>query len=778
MRCLRCKLGGKVEIEVAVPTPVGGTFTYVSDHPIAPGTRVLVPFGARKLVGVALGPGKPAKEGSKFALKKIAAQIDQTPVYSEVMLKIAHWMSQYYMHPIGEVVRAMLPASATHKVEETVALTKVGLERRDCVIEDEVQALLKHLFSRQDELKRASMQAKLGKAGKKHAAWQERSLKWLLDEGLVTLRRGTKSVKPRTTNDDVDVQIISDVAIDRFPVLTAHQQSVLAAIRELGLAGKDRRPFALLGVTGSGKTEVYLNLIRCVLEKEADGQCLVLVPEISLTPQMTRVFSDRFPKTVAVVHSAMTDTDRWAELGRIRSGEARILIGPRSAVFGPFQKLRLILVDEEHDSSYKQTTGLSYNGRDTAVLRGKWENATVVLGSATLSMETYHNAKSGKYHLLEMPERVTGRALPDIKVLAKSPKANRVGESIRTPAKAGQDEEQAVEPQVLEALRENLKLGQQSIVLVNRRGYAYYLFSLDEKQAVSCPQCSISLTLHNHHALLRCHYCDFALPVAKLTADRPDETFVAVGYGSQKAEAHLSRVLPEARIVRLDSDTVTKKGYLTDTLSSFRKGDIDILVGTQILAKGHDFPNVTLIVILEVDQLLNLPDFRAGERTFQLIVQAAGRAGRAELAGRVLIQTVRPGHEVVRDAITQNYKAFAERELQFREEHSYPPFSRFLSIEMNAPDKGHIGALSDRIDRWVEQMMGLHPEAFEGVRVLGPAIPAIEQIRGRHRRSLLIASADPQKMHRLAYAFQTAFPPAKLSGDIRLKFDVDPQSLI
>ncbi len=760
------------EIEVAVPTPLARTFTYKADHPVAAGTRVLVPFGRRRVVGVALGPAAALAEGSGIELKSVESIIDQHPVYSPQVLEIAKWISTYYMHPLGEVLRTMLPAGTTKVVKETYELTPAG---QDAILVATTPAshLLAKVFDRKKkQLAAATLTSKLEKLWAADATLPRLPVKDLMKLGLVTLSRGSSMRARASESTHVTDPALATAAPATPPVLTAKQKALVEQVTTTGLTNAKSSVFLLHGVTGSGKTEVYLRLISAAMELEAEAQALVLVPEISLTPQMTRVFERRFPGQVAVVHSAMSDPDRWAELSRVRAGEARILIGPRSAVFGPFQKLKLILVDEEHDGSYKQSTGLTYNGRDVAVLRGKLENATVVLGSATPSMESYNNALQGRYTLLEMPERVTGRPLPEVELITTDDKAKRKGTVVGSP----DSEDVPIDPRVIQALEQNRADGRQAIVLVNRRGYAYYLFSLEEKKAVQCPYCSISLTLHARSTVLRCHYCDYSTTVSKIVQEKPDQTLVSVGYGSQKAEDCLQRLLPKARIVRLDSDSVVQRDLLPKTLSDFRDGKIDILVGTQILAKGHDFPNVTLIVILEVDQLLGLPDFRAGERTFQLLVQASGRAGRAELPGRVMIQTMRTSHPVVHSAIKQDYHEFAERELKFRQQHAYPPFSRMIAIEFNSPDKPRLVELCRRIERWVEQMAQLKPDLLAKVRILGPGVPPIETIRSRHRRTVIFSSDHVDAVRQLVAAFQQVF--AKPSGDVRLKIDVDPQSLI
>lgn len=775
MPCLLGIFKQMYPVEVAVPAPLPQTFTYRAEREIPAGARVLVPFGARQLVGVALGPGKAVN--GEVELKDVRAVVDETPVYSAILLDLARWMSSYYLHPLGEVLRTMLPASSSKVVRETYSLSAKGQKLRDDPLSPE-GTLLAVLFQKRDTLSGGAIKARL----KKHEGAP--AFRTLVAKGWLAKARGT-GMRARAKEAEAAEQAAQPAAPGAPPELTARQQEVFQTIVRDGLRASASRVFLLHGVTGSGKTEVYLHLIADVLATDAAHQALVLVPEISLTPQMTRVFEQRFPGLVAVVHSAMSDVERWAQMERVRRGEARILIGPRSAVFGPFQALRLLIVDEEHDGSYKQSTGLTYNGRDVAIVRGKMEGAAVVLGSATPSMETYNNALTGRYTLLEMPERVNGRPLPAVELIELGHK-RRLGQVVHSGATGaapvesdGADEDPQDLPiaaQVVSELRDNLAQGHQAIVLVNRRGYAYYLFSMEEKKAVECPHCSISMTLHARSTVLRCHYCDYRAPVGQVVAGREGETFVAVGYGSQRAEDLLQRKVPGSRVVRLDSDVVVDRELLPKTLARFREGDIDILVGTQMLAKGHDFPNVTLIAILEVDQALMLPDFRAGERTFQLVVQAAGRAGRAGLPGRVLIQTQRAGHPVISAAIAQDYKGFAARELDFRRRHQYPPFARMIAVELSGEDERALERLCDRIEGWIDQLSKMRPELLSRVRILGPAVPPIERVRGRWRRSLVLSSEQVDALRQLAGLFLTAFD--KLPGDIRLRVDVDPQSLV
>ena len=773
-----------MEIEVAIPSPIPTTFTYHSETGVSRGSRVLVPFGSRTVVGVSLGEKEAAEEkAGRYELKNIEEVIDGEPVYSEVCLKIAHWLSNYDMHPIGEVFRTMLPAGMSTTRKYSVELTKKGAAALGDSA-SEVGQLLGFIYNKKQTLTVATATNKIKKWSKEAPREVVWSMSRLIEEGLVRKHSGTQIGVRRFDGlgdkpEPIDLSKVEALAME----LRGCQLDAFNLIsKQINAATEVMKPFLLRGVTGSGKTEIYLQLIaeaikRSEQERGIPAQSLVLVPEISLTPQMTEIFKKRFLGRVAVVHSAMTDRDRWEELQRVSSGDAIILIGPRSAVFAPFANLKLIVVDEEHDSSYKQNSGLMYHGRDVAVLRGRLENASVILGSATPSLESYYNAKQEKYTMIELTERVGGRPLPEIEIIPIKPSfslAQIVSSSANSTSSEGH--QVPIEPQVIEELSQNQSKGMQSIVLVNRRGFAYYLFSLKEKRAVTCPQCSISLTLHRGNTRLRCHYCDYSTSTQSILSAHPDDQFAAVGYGSEKVEHFLKEQIPKAVIVRLDSDITAKKDILPQTLEKFRNQDIDILVGTQMLAKGHDFPKVTMTAILDVDQLLELPDFRAGERTFQLIVQAAGRAGRSDHRGRVLIQSARLSHPVVQAAIKQDYIGFADRELELRSSCFYPPFSRMILVEFNSMNISVLNQLCDRIDDWFDSIGHRYPEWPKKVKVLGPATPAVEMIRNRWRKVMVFSSQDTGTLREVVSYFATAFKKQK--GDLRMRIDVDPQSLI
>lgn len=767
-----------MEIEVAVPCPLFQTFTYSSQDAVPPGTRVLVPFGRLKKIGVVISGTEKANTTRTYEVKAISSVLDEEPIYSSNMLDLAKWLSHYYFHPLGEVLAVMLPAGKTRSLKHVYYLEPNGFDLESC--ESPALKILPAVFGKRKSLLEASLHKRLAHLCPDPKTARGILKTWLADHFVRLEKVSTLRARPLMEEAKrFDRSELRSKTGDERPRLNKWQARAYESIVEEGLKKNNPKPFLLFGITGSGKTEVFLNVIAASLEmsKEQERQTLVLVPEISLTPQMTQIFAKRFPGKVAVVHSGMSNDLRWSELERIRTGQADILIGPRSAVFGPFRNLKLIIVDEEHDHSYKQSSGLCYHGRDVAVVRGKMEGATVVLGSATPSMESFYNTAIGKFCLLELPERATGQPLPTVREIERQPSSKKAF-PIRPTSEwpATEEDEDLFDNAVINALAENSAKGQQAIVLVNRRGFAYYLYDLTSKRTVQCPQCSISLVLHGRRRVLKCHYCDYQTNTEVVQHAYPSHEFFAVGYGSQRAEVILQKKLPNAKIVRLDSDSITQKDMLPSTLAKFRNGEIDILVGTQILAKGHDFPKVTLMIILEVDQLLAMPDFRGAERTFQLLVQAAGRAGRAQLPGEVIIQSMRIHHPVVQEALRQDYRNFASRELEYRRALGYPPFGRMILYEFTCPDKEKLAEFCQKIR---ESLIGFAEEnrqLFKTVKSLGPSTPAIETIRGRHRRILILCSLEREKIRLIAAHIHEQLK--KLPSRLKVRIDVDPQSMM
>lgn len=763
-----------VEIEVAVPTPLPQTFTYLGEAAIAPGYRVLVPFGPRRVVGVVV-PTRVAPTVSPssrdYQIKSVLEVIDSEPAFSPVLLRLADWLSQYYLTPIGEVFRAMLPGGTERVRRHALILAAKGERLIQKEPESGLAMVLRKVFPDTRPVIKATAEQRLRRARTALAPGVDENMfniNKLLSDGFCSASSATHQ-RARTVRGDAP-SAKTDPDWGQTP--SEHQLSAVqeAVLNSILTDAEPERPTLLHGVTGSGKTELYMRVIE-----RTEGQVLILVPEISLTPQTTRVFARRFPGSLAVVHSGLAPNVRWDETQRVRTGAARILIGPRSAVFSPFKNLRLIIVDEEHDSSYKQTTGLPYHGRDVAVMRAHMEKARVILGSATPSLESFHNAQRGRYRLATLSERVHGRPMPAVSLIETQLPSRHATLATQTPNLV--ETEVPIAGQIIDALRQNIEAKHQSMVIVNRRGYALFLMDVVQRQTVTCPDCSISLTLHQRNEMLRCHYCEYSIAVQAYMSQYPDRTFAAVGYGSERAEVALVRQLPNARIARLDSDTVAHPETLNRVLQEFRSGDIDILVGTQILAKGHDFPKVTLLCLLDLDYLLDFPDFRSGERTFQLLVQSAGRAGRDQLPGRVLVQSLRPRHPVVVTAIGQDYLGFARAELALRQAHSFPPFSRMVSIEMASTSSEALHSLERRIDPWLDQFAAVNRDLLARITVRGPSIPPIAKVRRHYRRVLYVSGASPTDLHTFVRAFLAAFD-RRSTRVVQIRVDVDPQSLM
>jgi primosomal protein N' (replication factor Y) len=540
---------------------------------------------------------------------------------------------------------------------------------------------------------------------------------------------------------------------DRTVTLTPDQGAALAEIT--GAFGAFT-PFLLHGVTGSGKTEVYL---RAIAQARAAGRgALVLVPEIALTPQLSGRFRARFGDEVALLHSGLSDAERHAEWLRLRRGEARICVGVRSAIFAPVEDLAVIVVDEEHEQSFKQEDGPAYHARDLAVVRGRLEDAVVLLGSATPSLESLENARRGRYRTLSLPVRVDDRPMPTVELVSLAG-ARRGG---RAPA-AG-----LLSPPLVAALDATLLAGQQSILFLNRRGYQSLVLCEACGAEARCPDCSVSQTHHARRGLLLCHYCGKSEPMNGLCPACGGLRF-GVGVGTEQVEEAVKALLPKARVARLDRDTVTTADETAGVLARFARREVDVLVGTQMVTKGHDFPGVTLVGVVLADTALALPDFRAAERTFQLMAQVAGRAGRGADAGRVLIQTFNPHSPAIARAVAHDYTGFAEEELQRRAALHYPPYARLLAARVEGSEEG--------ARRAAEALAhAARPALSPGVALIGPAPAAIERIRGKSRWHLLFRAPDHaslMKVHR-ALARVAHRPP----GGATIRFDMDPYSMM
>ncbi|MDE2924957.1 MAG: primosomal protein N' [Acidobacteriota bacterium] len=704
-------------VQVAVPLPLFREFTYrVPDRmetPPAAGTRVLVPFGHRKLVGIVVS-GSPRVTG--LELKNLERVLDRDPILSPQLLSLGQWVARYYFSPLGEVLQSMLPPGLLSKPSSTVSRswpvkTRMAIRSVDLSRES-------GLTRRQRELLALLRARKLPVAVSRfvrEAGTTRGTLKAMAARGAVVLKPERVYRSPWLDSDPPP-------PVKRHS-LNPDQSRILEEIRRR-LSGGGFHSMLIHGITGSGKTEVYLNAISQVVR--TGGSALMLVPEIGLTPQISNQFRGWFGSEVAILHSALSEGERFDQWLRIREGKARVVIGTRSSVFAPVPDLRIAIVDEEHDSSYKQGEMPRYHARDAALKRGQLEQALVVLGSATPQLEIYHVSRDrGRPRPEVLPRRVLDRSLPQVEVVDMRLEFQKHGKAL------------ILSDLLRDSLRQSLECGDQALLLLNRRGYSAALLCRSCGNTERCRNCSISLTYHRDRNRLLCHYCGFTRSLPARCRDCGKRYIHLLGEGTEKVQEALQELFPEARVGRLDRDTVRRKGSLQRILSDFRRGRTDVLVGTQMIAKGHDFPGVTLVGVLSADQGLRLPDFRAAERTFQLLTQVAGRAGRGERAGRVVIQTYYPNHYSLKAARRQDYPLFFQEEIEFRRRFQYPPFSALVSLLVQGRDRGSTLDLAHRLGRSLlehRKRIGAH----QRLRILGPAPAPLERIKGEYRFQILI----------------------------------------
>jgi primosomal protein N' (replication factor Y) (superfamily II helicase) len=735
-----------VLVEVAVAAAVRGTFTYrvpsALGDSVRLGARVAVPFGrSRRTTGYVVGFPVAPPEG--LELREIAELLDEVPPFTPKLVELIRWAEEYYLVPPGELLRAALPpglntrggaqAPARRGVEYAQAADASAAAVPALSRAPAQRATLEYLLARGripvEELRAAFPH---GRA----------ALTALSRRGLVRLETETPVARAGIL-----------ASTDSPPTLTPAQASALAEID--GALGAFAT-FLLHGVTGSGKTEVYLHAIARA--RAAGKGALVLVPEIALTPQLSGRFRARFGDEVALLHSGLSDAERHAEWLRLRRGDARICVGVRSAIFAPVQDLAVLVVDEEHEGSFKQEDGPSYHARDLAVVRGKLEDAVVLLGSATPSLETLENARRGRYRTLSLPARIDDRPLPAVELV-----------DLRRLRRPGHDLAPGLlSPRLAEALGETVSAGQQAILFLNRRGYETLVVCEDCGAEARCGACSVSLTHHARRGVLLCHTCGHA---ERMDARCPACGGVrfGTGVGTEQVEEAVRATVPAARVARLDRDAVGSADDTAALLARFARRDVDVLVGTQMVTKGHDFPGVTLVGVVLADTSLALPDFRAAERTFQLLTQVAGRAGRGADGGRVLVQTFNPLTRAVACAATHDYAAFAAHELEERRRLGWPPFSRMLAARVEGSEAG--------ARRAAEALAQAARPALRGeVAMLGPAPAAIERIRGRTRWHLLFRAPTPQALFRVhgVLARVAHRPPAGST----IRFDMDPHSMM
>jgi len=745
-------------VQVAIPLPLDTVFDYlVPEHladSVQPGKRVFVPFGRRKLTGYILGYAKE----STGELKEIISVLDPDPLFTSGELELYRWAASYYLHPLGEVIKAALPAG-------------INIEsRKQTLTSDNGNAVAEELLKGGRSVKTETFYRILPASGEPVGlrGKAERIIAFLHDVGetsrsVICKNFGDSSAPLKKLRElGLVEELKREVYRDPFredsfehdapQVLNGSQSLAFSRIVPAINAG-DFSPFLLHGVTGSGKTEVYLQVIGHCLDLGKNA--LVLVPEIALTPQLVRRFRSRFRCGIAVLHSGLAGGERYDEWRRIRRGEVSIVIGARSAIFAPLERLGVIVVDEEHEASYKQTEGFTYNARDLALVRGKMEKAVVVLGSATPLITTYHAALQGRLHHLELPERVRNLPLPVTEIIDGR---RRKGETFL--------------PELVAALADNLDRGGQTLLFLNRRGFATFLVCRDCGHVFRCPNCSVTLTYHRLKQRHYCHYCDFSLPAPSVCPGCNGAEIVLLGRGTERVEEGVKELFPEARVARMDSDTTSGKGSHARILKKLEERSIDILIGTQMIAKGHDYPGVTLVGVISADGTLNIPDFRSAERAFQLVSQVTGRAGRGDAPGKVLIQTLAPDHYALVRAAAHDFAGFYADEIEFRRQTGYPPYSFLAAVNLSGTSAREVEKGAEDAARVLRE---LRRELGSRTEILGPAPATMAKIRGRFRWHILLKAPTRRELNRILARCRAEFKPPAV---VRMSIDIDPVDMM
>jgi primosomal protein N' (replication factor Y) len=732
------------ELDYAVPESFRGQ--------VAVGSRVIIPVRGRRAIGTVL---EVMDDSLVSGIRPIESVVEADASASPALMKLGRWMADYYCAPFASVMRSILPPTIRGERIAGRKIRMAGLVKRPAAGDFKAiakkapkqGALLRVLA---DALDRIPVSDLLASSGASDA-----SLRALILSGWVDLEERRVSAPGNEG---------AVVLPGKIPELNPDQHRVVCELVDvIGGAGekKEMKPFLLHGVTGSGKTEVYLRLLAKVLE--SGKSAIVLVPEISLTPQTVERFRSRFDHAggggvgVAVLHSHLTEAERREEWLRLQRGEARIAIGARSAVFAPLSDLGLLIVDEEHENTYKQEETPRYHARDVAVMRAKLEGCPVLLGSATPSIESYRNAMSCKYHLLELPRRADGQVMPLIRVV-----------DLRLQGKRAKSDGGLSAPLQM-AITRRLELDQQTILFLNRRGFATSMLCEPCGHVCKCPNCSLAMTFHRASERLACHLCGHSSRPPSRCPECGDPGIRHAGIGTQRVEESIRKSFPKARIARMDADTMTRRGSYEEVLGKFRARQIDILVGTQMIAKGLDFPNVTLVGIINADIGLHSPDFRAGERTFQLLTQVAGRAGRGETEGEVIVQTYSPGSPSLQHARHHDYAGFYEQEIAFREAFRHPPFSRMLLVRIRSVSLERATLAASSVSAWLKK------NAPASVEVSEAAPAPLEKSHGQYRFHVILKASSGKVLGRLGRDLTHLF---RLPEAVVMTLDVDPHSMM
>ena len=808
-----------IHIEVAIALPVHNTYTYSVPEDLSAlaftGKRVLVPFGRRRVTGYILGS---CKKIHPKEIKTVLDILDESSLFPSSMIPFFRWIADYYLHPIGDVIKSALPGGLNVYDDHILTLKTKGeqalAENSVTPLESEILDLLTVAPCRLKELRKklhkqipnALIYAMEGQGLIEHS-WKlkggttkpkleryvtltgsnlsldglsdsrEKIIAMIQAQGEISVRK-LKAMVPSAPNLIKHLETAGYISIFNKRVyrdpfgetinsdiphnLTQEQTTVVSTVMES--LGRKFSACLLTGVTGSGKTEVYMQLAAKAIK--GGYSVLVLVPEIALISQMERRFRARFGERIAVLHSALSPGERYDQWTRIVRGEVAIAIGARSAVFAPFKNIGIIVVDEEHDTSYKQDSRLRYNARDLAVVRAKLQNGVVLLGSATPSLQSYYNFKTNKFKGVTLKKRVEKRPLPEITMVDL--RENRDVRGIR----------RFITPELHEAMRTTLGRGEQVLLFLNRRGFASYPVCSACGEAIQCKNCDISLTLHQAAKAYKCHYCGFTRAAVSNCKTCGSSKIRLMGLGTEKIESAVKTLFPDATVARMDRDTTRRKGSIIKILKGLRNQTIDVLVGTQMVAKGHDYPNITLVGIICADLSLNFPDFRAAERTFQLLAQVAGRAGRGSVPGNVILQTYNPNHSSILYATAQDFQAFYNDEIGFRENLNYPPFSRMVQLKISGKNKEktrqHALALGDLCF----YLKKTDKSFLRSLEILGPIEAPIPKIAKHYRWQIFLKGQNVKPLHRFLHKVWFENRAAIQNRDVKVVLDVDPFFMI
>jgi primosomal protein N' (replication factor Y) len=802
-------------IEVAIALPVYNTYTYSVPETlhelVAMGKRVLVPFGRRRVTGYILAS---ATDVDQEGIKTVLDILDENPLFPSSMIPFFRWTAEYYLHPIGDVIKCALPGGLTLYDFFTIAITEKGedahLNNSAVSFENQILNRLKtgpcRFKDLNKDLNHHIPNALIHSMEKRGIIVCDRTLKGgatkpkmeryvsllasdISMEQLSDSRK--KIIETLKTCDEISVKKLQEripsasklikslesdghvsifqkkvyrdpfgepIAPDTAHTLTKEQKNVIHTVTES--LGRKFTTCLLTGVTGSGKTEVYMQLAATTISM--GYSVLVLVPEIALISQMERRFRARFGECVAVLHSGLSTGERYDQWMRIACREATIAIGARSAVFAPFEKIGIIIVDEEHDPSYKQEGGLRYNARDLAVVRAKLNHGVTLLGSATPSIQSYYNTTTEKFKGVILKNRIEKRPLAKITVVDLS--KSRDSRGIR----------RFITPELQREMKATLDRGEQILLFLNRRGFASYPVCAACGDAIRCKNCDITLTLHQKVNAYKCHYCGYTRASTSHCTSCGSGKILQLGMGTEKVESAVTSLVPHTRTARMDRDTTQRKGSILNILKGLRNQTIDILVGTQMVAKGHDFPNITLVGIICADLSLNFPDFRAGERTFQLLAQVAGRAGRGAAPGRVILQTYNPNHFAILSATQQDFETFYNQEISFRKSLNYPPFSRMAQLKISGKDREKTRYHAQAIGDLCHTLKKNNPSFLNSVEILGPIEASLPKIAKRYRWQILLKCPSIKQLHRILHQIWFDNKTNLNTRDVSVVLDVDP----